>query len=88
MKIAKSLRGLSLLAGAVLTLASSGAFAQGTPEERSACTGDAFQFCSSVIPDVPKIEACLKANLSHLSPECRAEFEPTGGSRLRREHFR
>jgi hypothetical protein len=91
MKISKSLRGMALLTalgGAILTMGSSVAFAQGTPDERSACMGDAFRFCSSAIPDVPQIEACLKANLSQLSPECRAEFEPTGRSRLRREYFR
>ena len=31
-----------------------GALAQGTPQERSDCTGDAFQFCGSVIPNVPQ----------------------------------
>ena len=31
---------------ATLVAMSSAAFAQGTPEQRSACMGDAFKFCS------------------------------------------
>ena len=34
--------------------------AQGTPQERSACIGDAFRFCSTDIPNVAKIEAWLR----------------------------
>ena len=47
-------------------------FAQGTPEQRSACMGDAFRFCSAHIPSVPKITACMKVNFSKLSDGCRA----------------
>lgn len=65
----------------------SAALAQGTPEERSACQGDAFQFCAGDIPNVPAIEGCLKTNISQISPACRAEFEPEAKSRLRAEHF-
>jgi hypothetical protein len=59
------------LAAALLATASAG-FAQGTPEQRSACMGDAFKFCSSEIPNIPRITACMKANFSKLSPACRA----------------
>jgi hypothetical protein len=47
-------------------------YAQGTAEQRSACMGDAFRFCSTHIPSVPKITACMKANFSRLSPACKA----------------
>jgi hypothetical protein len=40
-------------------------------EVRQACTGDAMQFCSAVIPDVPKITVCMKRNYRRLSMECR-----------------
>jgi hypothetical protein len=81
------MRGAAL--GAALAGASAGvAMAQNyTPEQQSACQGDAFQFCAGDIPNIPAIEACLKANINQLSPACRAEFEPQGKSRLRREHF-
>ena len=38
---------------------------------RQACTGDAMQFCSAFIPDVPKITVCMKRNYRRLSVECR-----------------
>jgi hypothetical protein len=55
---------------AALTAASTAGYAQGTPEQRAACTGDAFRFCSVHIPSVPKIAACMKANYSKLSAAC------------------
>lgn len=66
----------------------SAAQAQGTAEQRSACEGDAFRFCSSDIPFVSKIEACLVANEAQISPACRAEFTPAKTTKLRPEHFR
>ena len=78
---------LAVLGGLFATATAAGAFAQGTPEQQSACQGDAFQFCAGVIPNVPEIESCLKSNISQISPACRAEFEPVGKTRLRREHF-
>jgi len=51
------------------------AFAQGTAQQRAACEGDAFKFCAADIPSAEKIEACLRAKLSEISPACRAEFE-------------
>jgi len=58
-------------------IASSAAFAQGTPEQRSACMGDAFRLCSSEIPSVEKVTACLKANYSKVSPACKAAAAKT-----------
>lgn len=51
------------------------AAAQGTSEQRLACEGDAFKFCGKDIPDATKIEACLRAKLTEISPACRAQFE-------------
>ena len=47
---------------------------QGTPEERQACTPDAFRLCGNFIPDADKITACLKNNRDQLSPECKLVF--------------
>lgn len=64
------------------------ALAQGTAEERSDCMGDALKFCSSDIPFVSEIEACLQSNMSRLSAACRREFAgPTKSTKLRAEHF-
>ena len=78
-------------AGAAVFLAISltiPALAQGTAEERSACMGDAFKFCRANIPNVAAIEACLKQNVSILSPACQAEFAPAGSTKLQSNHFR
>jgi hypothetical protein len=47
-----------------------------TPEQQQACSGDAFRLCSSEIPDVDRITACMIRNKAQLSPECRAQFGP------------
>ncbi|MGY3602669.1 MULTISPECIES: hypothetical protein [unclassified Bradyrhizobium] len=64
------------------------ASAQGTPQQRSACMGDAFRFCSADIPNVSRIETCLLQNRDRLRPACQAEFDNAGNSRLQAEHFR
>lgn len=50
--------------------------ALGTADERAACTPDVFKLCSSEIPNVDKIIACMKAKKSQLSPACQAAFNP------------
>jgi hypothetical protein len=58
------------------------AFAQenrGTPEQRAACTPDAFRLCSSYIPDPTRVEYCLRQNKSGLSNACRSVFEQSAG---------
>lgn len=47
-----------------------------TPEQEQACTSDAFRLCSSEIPNVDRITACMIAKKSQLSPPCRAQFRP------------
>lgn len=43
-------------------------------EQRAACTGDAFRFCSSEMPNIPAITACMRKNRSSLSAGCKAVF--------------
>jgi hypothetical protein len=74
-KIRTALIGTAVIAS-LLASASTG-FAQGTPEQRSACMGDAFRLCSSEIPNVERITACLKANYSKVSPGCKAAAAKT-----------
>ncbi len=50
------------------------ALAQGTPQQQEACKNDAFRFCEAAVPDTIAVEACLRANMRHLSPACRHEF--------------
>jgi hypothetical protein len=45
-----------------------------TEEQQQACQPDAFRLCSSEIPDVDRVTACMIAKQSQLSPECRRFF--------------
>ena len=47
-----------------------------TQEEQAACSGDAFRLCSSEIPDVDRVTACMVRRKSELSPGCRVYFRP------------
>jgi hypothetical protein len=81
-KIRTALIGTAALA--ILMASSSSGFAQdtpkgtaegtseGTPEQRAACMGDVYKFCSAEIPSVPKVTACMTANAAKLSPACKA----------------
>jgi hypothetical protein len=44
-------------------------------EAQQMCTGDAFRLCSSEIPNIPKITACMFKNRSNLSAGCRAVMD-------------
>jgi hypothetical protein len=74
-KIRTALIGTAVIAS--LLASSAASFAQGTPEQRSACMGDAFRLCSSEIPSVERVTACLKANYSKVSPGCKAAAAKT-----------
>ncbi|WOH51771.1 hypothetical protein [Bradyrhizobium sp. sBnM-33] len=68
---------LGLLLATALAVSISPAVSQTyTPEQEQACTGDAFRLCSSDIPDVGRVTACMVRNKSQLSPACRAHFRP------------
>jgi hypothetical protein len=69
-KIRTALIGTTVVSA--LLASSATGFAQGTAAQRSACTGDAFKFCSAHIPNVSAITTCMKANYSKLSAACRA----------------
>ena len=47
------------------------AAAQGTPEQRQACTPEVFRLCNQFVPDAARITACLERNRTRLVPECR-----------------
>ena len=46
-----------------------------TAEARRQCTGDAFRLCSSEIPNISRITACMAKNRSSLSSGCRVELD-------------
>jgi len=46
-----------------------------TSEQRIACTPDAFRLCSSEIPDISGITACMRKQKASLSAACKAVFD-------------
>ena len=44
-------------------------------EARQQCTGDAFRLCSSEIPNIPKITACMIRHRADLSAGCRGVMD-------------
>jgi hypothetical protein len=50
-----------------------------TAEAQQMCTGDAFRLCSSEIPDVSRVAACMHRQRANLSAGCRAVMERDGG---------
>jgi hypothetical protein len=44
-------------------------------EAQQMCSGDAMRLCSSEIPDIPRITACMVRNRSQVSPGCRAVMD-------------
>ena len=45
-----------------------------TAEQQQMCTGDAMRLCSSEIPDVDRVTACMVQKRAQLSDGCRAVF--------------
>ena len=44
-------------------------------EAQSMCSGDAFRLCSSEIPNIPKITACMIKQRASLSSGCRVVLD-------------
>ena len=61
-------------AASVSTLSSTASFAF-SAEAQQMCTGDAFRLCSSEIPNIPKITACMFKHRAELSAGCRTVMD-------------
>jgi hypothetical protein len=73
--------GLALaFAISVSTLSASTGFAF-TMEAQQMCSGDAFRWCSSEIPNIPRITACMVRHRRDLSPGCQAVMEREAAQR-------
>ena len=62
------------VAAAFSSLSSTSSFAF-SAEAQQMCTSDAFRLCSSEIPNIPKITACMIKHRSDLSTSCRAVMD-------------
>jgi hypothetical protein len=61
-------------AASASALSSTSSFAY-TAEQQQMCTGDAFRLCSSEIPNISAITACMRKNKANLSTGCRAVMD-------------
>jgi hypothetical protein len=62
------------VAASLCAVTSTSSFAY-SEEARAQCTGDAFRLCSSEIPNISKITACMVKNRSNLSVGCRSVMD-------------
>ena len=53
-------------------------------EAQQMCTGDAFKLCSSEIPNIPAITACMFKHKAELSPGCRAVMDKEVANKSRK----
>ena len=68
-------RGKLLMASAFMLGMLTTASQAHTPEQEQLCTGDAFRLCSSEIPDVERVTACMIQKRSQLSDGCKSVFQ-------------
>ena len=66
---------LALTVAASFSAFSSNAGFAFSSEAQQVCTGDAFRLCSSEIPNVAKITACMIKQRTDLSSGCRSAMD-------------
>jgi hypothetical protein len=72
----KTLRQAGLTVAVIVGLcAGSSASYAFSPEAQQMCTGDAFRLCSSEIPNVSKVTACMLKRRAELSSGCRTVMD-------------
>jgi hypothetical protein len=62
------------VAASIASLSSTSSFAF-SAEAQEMCTSDALRLCSSEIPDIPKITACMFKHRADLSTGCRTVMD-------------
>jgi hypothetical protein len=68
------LAGCTLAFAVSLTAFATASYAY-TAEQQARCTGDAFRLCSSEIPNIQGITACMRRQKANLSAPCKAVFD-------------
>ncbi|MET4092515.1 hypothetical protein ABID60_008269 [Bradyrhizobium sp. S3.5.5] len=54
-------------------------------EAQQMCTGDAMRLCSSEIPDISRVRACMVQKKAQVSPGCRAVMDREHAAARKRE---
>lgn len=70
----RTLRQAGLVLAIAVAVSAHASFAF-SAEAQQMCTGDAFRLCSSEIPSIPKITACMFRHRSELSTGCRTVMD-------------
>jgi hypothetical protein len=65
----------ALVFAALLSAVSSTSSFAFSAEAQQMCSGDAFRLCSSEIPNIPKITACMIRQRTSLSSGCRTVLD-------------
>jgi hypothetical protein len=66
------------LAFAIVVASVPAALAQGSPQERQACTRDAQRLCRQDLGNDGAVQSCLQMHRARLSGGCRKVFESHG----------
>jgi hypothetical protein len=77
--------GMALGFAAIVSTLSAGSSFAFSSEAQQMCTGDAFRLCSSEIPNISKITACMVKNRANLSAGCRAVMDKDAGKAASRK---
>ena len=72
---------LVLAVATISSLYASQSFAY-TAEQERMCTGDAFKFCSSEIPNISAVTACMYKHKAELSAGCRAVMNKSAADKV------
>lgn len=67
--------GLATAVAVAFAAASPSASFAFSAEAQQMCTGDAFRLCSSEIPNIPAITACMYKHRADLSAGCRSVMD-------------
>ncbi|MBR0968074.1 hypothetical protein JQ554_28690 [Bradyrhizobium diazoefficiens] len=75
--LSSKIRDTSLALGfaAIVSIVSTTSSFAFSAEAQQQCTGDAFRLCSSDIPNIPRITACMMKHRTDLSAGCRAVMD-------------
>ncbi len=71
-----TMRACKMLIATTIALAALSTAGQAyTQEQEQMCTGDAMRLCSSEIPDVERVTACMVQKRAQPSDSCKAVFQ-------------
>ena len=74
-RVSPTVLAFSVFAGGTCGLPRADDSPSNTMEDVTACSADAMRLCRDKMPDIEKIETCMKANYESLRPKCKSRFK-------------